>query len=99
LPRLGFAEGTHLLKLHREQNKVLCTIGKFSSCTPFSKLHIAFQVPYIYDYETKLCRQQAQVVQNNENAIVCDIGKSGAQHWKYNRLQLGGGQAYDRSSD
>jgi hypothetical protein len=55
---------------------------------------MAFKLPYIYDYITKLCRQQAEVIQNHENENVCNIG-----HRKYKRLKLGGGQAYDRSSE
>jgi hypothetical protein len=60
---------------------------------------MAFQVPYIYDYITKLCGQQAGVIQNHETANVRDIGKVQFRHRRYNRLKLGGGQAYDRSSD
>jgi hypothetical protein len=29
---------------------------------------MAFKLSYIYDYVTKLCRQQAEVIQNHENA-------------------------------
>jgi hypothetical protein len=66
----------HLLKLQRlVQDKVLHTTGKCSRCIPVCELHMAFRVPYIYDYITKLCRQQAEVVQNHENANVGDIGK------------------------
>jgi hypothetical protein len=60
-PVWEFSEGTKLLKLQRLQNNVLCSICKFLSCIPVRELHMAFQVPYIYDYKTKLCRQQAQV--------------------------------------
>jgi hypothetical protein len=60
---------------------------------------MAFQVPYIYDYITKSCRQQAEVIQNHENANVGDFGTGEARHTIYKRLQLGGGQAYDGSSD
>jgi hypothetical protein len=59
---------------------------------------MAFQVPYIYDYITKLCRQQAEVIQKHENANVRGITKDEAQHKKYKRLELGGSQAYDCSS-
>jgi hypothetical protein len=52
----------------------------------------------VYDYITKLCRQQAQVIQNDENIHVRNIGQSEAEHRKYKGLKLGGGQAYDRSS-
>jgi hypothetical protein len=55
--------------------------------------------PYVYDYITKLCRQQAEVIQNHENANVGSIGQGEPRHRKYKRLKLGGGQAYDRSSD
>jgi hypothetical protein len=36
---------------------------------------MTFQVPNIYDYIMKLCRQQAKVIQNHENANVRNIGK------------------------
>jgi hypothetical protein len=58
---------------------------------------MAFKLPYIYDYITKLCRQQSEVIQNHENADVRNIGEGEPQYRKYKRL--GGGQAYDRSSD
>jgi hypothetical protein len=85
--------------LQRLQNKVLCTIGKFPRCTPVRELHMAFQVPYVYDYITKLCRQQAEPIQNHENINVRDVGKGKAQDRKYKRLKFGSGQVYDRSSD
>jgi hypothetical protein len=47
----------------------------------------------------KLCRQQAEVKQNHDNVNVRNIGQGEARHRKYKRLKLGGGQAYDRSSD
>jgi hypothetical protein len=52
----------------------------------------------VYDYTTKLCRQQAEVIQNNDNENIHNIGEGEAHHRKYKRLKLGGGQAYDRSS-
>jgi hypothetical protein len=48
---------------------------------------------------TKLCKQQAEVTQNHENANVSNIEKGKFCHRKYKRLMLGGGQAYDCSSD
>jgi hypothetical protein len=53
-PALEFAADTHLLNLQRLQNKVLHTIGTFLKCTLVHELDMAFQVPYIYDYITKL---------------------------------------------
>jgi hypothetical protein len=57
-----------------------------------------FNIPYVYDFITKLCRQQAVVILNHDNEIVRNIGQGEARHSKYKRLKLGGGQAYDRSS-
>jgi hypothetical protein len=71
---------------------------KFSR--PIRDLHMAFKLRiYIYDYITKLCRQQAEVIQNHENENVRNNGQGKPQHRKYKRFKLGGGQAYDRSSD
>jgi hypothetical protein len=98
-PAWEFAAYNHLLKLQRLQNKVLRTIGSFPRCTPVRDLHMAFKLPYVYDYITKLCRQQAEVIQNDENVNVRRIGQGEPQHRKYKRLKLGSSQAYDRSSD
>jgi hypothetical protein len=87
------------MKLQRLQNKILHTIGNFPRHTPVRDLHRDFKIPYVYDYITKLCRQQAKVIQNHDNENVCNIGQGEAQHRNYKRLKLGGGQAYDRSSD
>jgi hypothetical protein len=47
----------------------------------------------------KLRRQQAEVLQNHENHHVRSIGQGEARHRKYKRLKLGGGKAYDSSSE
>jgi hypothetical protein len=62
---------------------------------------MAFKIPYVYDYITKLCRQQAEVIQNHDNKNVRIIGQGEARHrmYVYKRLELGGGQGYDRTSD
>jgi hypothetical protein len=77
----------------------LRTSGNFPRPTPVPDLHTAFNLPYVYDYITKLCRRQAKVIQNHGNEHVRCIGQGEARHRKYKRLKLGGGQAYDRSSD
>jgi hypothetical protein len=59
---------------------------------------VAFQIPYVYDYITKSCRQQAEVIQNHENENVRYIGQGETPHRKHKRLKLGGGHVYDRSS-
>jgi hypothetical protein len=53
-----FAAHTQLLNLQRLQNKVFRTIGNFPIYTPVRDLHTAFNLSYVYDYITKLCRQQ-----------------------------------------
>jgi hypothetical protein len=98
-PSWEFAADTHLMKLQRLQNKAHHTIGEFPRNTPIRDMHISFQIPYVHDYITKLCSQQAQVIQHHENIHVRNIGQGEARHRKYNRLKLGGGQAYDLSSD
>jgi hypothetical protein len=90
---------TYLLKLQRLKNKVLRTIGNFPRWEMIRGLYTAFNLPYVYDCIIKLCSQQAEVIQNHENEYVRSIGQSEATHRKYKRLKLGGGQAYDRSSD
>jgi hypothetical protein len=97
-PAWEFAAETYLLKLQRLQNKVLGTIGSFPRRTSVRDMHMAFQIPYVHDYITKSRRQQAEVIQNNENENVCYIGQGEARHRKYKRLKLGGGHVYDRSS-
>jgi hypothetical protein len=97
-PAWKSAADTHVLQLQRLQKKVLRTIGNFPWRTPVRELHSAFNIPYVYDFITKLCRQQAEVILNHDNENVRNIGQGEARHRKYKRLKLGGGQAYDRSS-
>jgi hypothetical protein len=98
-PAWELAADTCLFKLQRLQNKVLRTIRKFPRCTPVRHMHTAFNLPYVYDYVTKLFRKQAEVIQNYENEHIRCIGQVEARHRKYKRRKLGGGQAYDSSSD
>jgi hypothetical protein len=57
-----FAADSHLLKLQRLQNKVLRTIDNLSRRKPTHDLHVVFKILYIYEFVTKLCRQQAEVM-------------------------------------
>jgi hypothetical protein len=100
-PAWELAADTYLLILRRLQNKVLRTIRNFPSCTPVCDLHMTFNLPYVDTYITKLCRQQAEVIQNHKNELVRRIraGQGEARHRKRKRLKLGVGEAYDRSSD
>jgi hypothetical protein len=38
------------MKLQRLQNRVLRTIGNYPRRTRFRDLHLAFHIPYVYDY-------------------------------------------------
>jgi hypothetical protein len=62
-------------------------------------MHKAFHILYVYDYITKSCRQQAEVIQNHENKNVRYIRQGEARYRKYKRLKLGGGHVYGCSSD
>jgi hypothetical protein len=49
-PDWEFEADTHLLKLQRLRNRVLRITGKFPRNTPVRNMHVAFQIPYVYDY-------------------------------------------------
>jgi hypothetical protein len=72
-PAWEFVADTHLLKLQRLQN-----IGNFPRYAPVQDLHTPFNLLYVNNYITKLCRQQAEVIQNHENEHVCSIGQGEA---------------------
>jgi hypothetical protein len=96
-PTWEFAADTHLMKLQRLQDRVLRSIGNLVRRTPVHDLHLEFKIPYVYDYKTKLCRRQAEVILNHEDPNVRAIGQGEAMHRKYKTLKLDGGQGYDRS--
>jgi hypothetical protein len=52
--------------LQRLQNRVLHAIGNYDMRTTVHDLHLAFKIPYVYDYITKLCRRQAVVILNHK---------------------------------
>jgi hypothetical protein len=93
------AEDAHLLKLQRLQNRVLHATGNLDKYTPVRELHVAFKIPYVYDYITKSCRTQEDVILNHVNPNVRGTGQGEDRHRKYKRLKLGSGQDCDRSAD
>jgi hypothetical protein len=97
-PTWEFAADTHFMKMQHLQNRVLRAIGKLDRRAPVHDLHMAFKIPYVYDYVTTLCRRLAEVILNHENPNVRAIGQEEARHRKHKSLKLGGGQVYDRSS-
>jgi hypothetical protein len=74
-----------LMKLQRLQNRVLRAIGNLDWRTPVRDLHLAFKIPYVYYYITKLCRRQAEVILNNKTPTVCATGQGEPRHRKYKR--------------
>jgi hypothetical protein len=86
------------MKLQRLQNTVHCTIDKLSKTfTDHREIHVVFSIPYIYGFITRLCRQQADVIRNHENAYIGRIGINAVAHRKGKRLKLCGGRAYNSS--
>jgi hypothetical protein len=98
-PAWELAAVSYLLKLQRIRNFVLRTIGNFPTCTPVRDLPTAFNLPYVYGYITKVCRREAEVIQNHEIEYVRGLVQREARHRKFKRPKLGDVQAYDRSSD
>jgi hypothetical protein len=97
-PPWEFAAETPLLTLQCLQNKVLHTTGNLPNCTSVRDMHVAFQISYVYNYITKLCRRQAEIIHNHENENVRNIGQGETPHRKHKRLKLGGGKLYNHSS-
>jgi hypothetical protein len=64
-PFWEYATDARLLKLQRLQNSVHHSIGNLDRCTTVYWLHVAFRIPYVYDYITKLCRTQAEIILNH----------------------------------
>jgi hypothetical protein len=96
-PTWEFAAETHMMNCSTCEID-LHTVGDLHRHTPVHELHVAFKIPYMYDYIIELCRRQAEAMQNHRTPNVCTTGQGDAIHRKYKRLKLGGGQAYDRSS-
>jgi hypothetical protein len=94
-----YAEDAHLLKLQHPQNTILRAIRSVDRRSPVHELYVAFNIPYMYDYITKLSRTQAEVILNHVNPNARGTGQGKATHRRYKRLKIGGGQAYDRSAD
>jgi hypothetical protein len=76
------------MKLQRLQNRVLRAIGNLYRRTQVRDFHLAFKIPYVYDYITRLCRRQAAVILNHENPNVRATGQKEARHRKHKRLKL-----------
>jgi hypothetical protein len=80
------------MKVRRLIIWALPIIGKFPRGTSISAMYMAFQIPYVCDSITKLCRKQKQIIKNHENARGRNIAQGEAFLRKYKGLKLGGCQ-------
>jgi hypothetical protein len=53
-PSREFVADSYLMKLQSLQNKVLRAISNFPRRTLIRDMHVAFQIPYVYDYIQKI---------------------------------------------
>jgi methionine aminopeptidase len=90
-PAWEFVTDTHLMKLQLLQNNALYATGKSKENSLIQDMHMTFQIPYVYNYITKLCGHQVQVIQIHETANVCSIGQGRTQYRKYKRLNVSRG--------
>jgi hypothetical protein len=74
------AGDTLLIKLQRLENKVHHSIGNFPRRTPVREMQIGSHLPYVHDYMTKLCMQEAEVILNHDNENVRYIGQGGPEY-------------------
>jgi hypothetical protein len=92
-PTWEAAADKHIMKQQLLQNKILWLIGGLSRRKSTHYIHLALQIPYVYDFITKTCRKQAEVTQNHDNENVRSIGNGEAQKQKYKGMKLGDDQA------
>jgi hypothetical protein len=81
------------------ERKFIENINNFNRCTPVRGFASDLNIPYIYDYKTKLRRKEAEVIQNHLNPNVLATGQEEAMSRKYKSLKLDGGQAYGLLGD
>jgi hypothetical protein len=99
LPHLGVCGGHPTLEIAAPGELGNRSSGNLDRCRTVRELHVAYKLPYVYDYISKLCRTQAEVILNHVNSNLSGIGQGEARHRKCKKFKHGGGQAYDRSAD
>jgi hypothetical protein len=75
------------LKLQSLQNRVHRATRNLDMCGLARELHAALKIPCVYDYITKLCMTQADVILNYVNRNVRHIGQGEAMHRENKRLK------------
>jgi hypothetical protein len=51
-------------------------------------MHTALNLPYVYDYITKLCRKQTEVIRNHENGHFGGVEQGEARHIHLEAVKL-----------
>jgi hypothetical protein len=74
-PIWEYVVDANILKSQCLQNRVLHAAGNFDRCTAVCELHMPFKILYVYDNITKVCRAQAEVIQNHVNPNVHGTGQ------------------------
>jgi hypothetical protein len=69
-----YAADAKLLKLQRLQHRFLHNIRNIVRSTPVYEVHMALRNPYVYNFITKLCRNQREVIQKHLNPNVFVAG-------------------------
>jgi len=62
-----FTTDTHLTKLQRPAKQGAPHYGNLPRRTPTREVHVAFKIPHLHDFITKLCKQRAEVIQKHDN--------------------------------
>jgi hypothetical protein len=94
-PVWEFEADNHL----RLQNKFLRTIGNLARRTPVRDLHVVYQLRTYMIIQQNYAGKKAEVIHNHGNANVLTTGQGEPRHSTFKMLKVGGGEAYDRSSD
>jgi hypothetical protein len=89
LSRLGYNDRQLPLEIAAHAKQGSAHHWKFSKVHAGPQFAHSFNILCVYNYITKLCRQQAEVVHNHENEHVRDIGQSEARHRIYSISKIG----------
>jgi hypothetical protein len=71
---------TYLFKFAAPAKQDYSLHWKFSEVHSGPRFVHGSNLPYVYDYVTKFCRQQEEVIRNHENQHVRSIGQGVARH-------------------
>jgi hypothetical protein len=94
-PAWEFTTDTHLSKLQRPAKQGAPHYGNFPRRTPTREVHVAFKIPHLHDFITKLCKYRAEVIPKHDNKnVLATMDKAKPQQRKYKTLKLDGGQVY-----